>query len=119
MGCLFILEEELKEIKKAALVIQCEGYSNSKDELMLWHLRVGHPSFPNLKMLFLLYLIIMMLQIFHMKLVNSLNITKSSFLHKFNSSLLFFCINDIWGPSHVNNVCSASIVYHFHILSIV
>ena len=51
METLFILEEELK-IKMVPRALRCESSSNCKDEIMLWNLRLGHPSFTYLKMLF-------------------------------------------------------------------
>lgn len=91
MEGLFILEEELKEIKKVPQVLQCESSSNWMDEIMLGHLRVGHPilEFFKSRCYFLLYLR-RMFPIFNMKLVSSLNITKSFFLHKFMFSLAHF-----------------------------
>ena len=89
-------------VKGHAWVSQCEFVSS---KIMLWHYRLGHPSFPYLKPLFLFLFKNKDSSLLHCDFCQLAKQTCVLFLARIYKpsqpfSLLY---SDMWGPSRVNN----------------
>lgn len=103
---LYILDEEPKDTRSSSQALQCEKPKNCEEEINLWHLRLGHPSFCYLKRLFP--------SLFRNKHASELQgeICELSKHHRtyfsikvYTKSSPFSLIhNAVWGSSHVSTI---------------
>ncbi|KAJ4700914.1 Retrovirus-related Pol polyprotein from transposon TNT 1-94 [Melia azedarach] len=78
-------------------------------EIMLWHFRLGHPSFPYLKMLFPSLFKDTNLELLHCEVCQLSKQSRVSYSpQSYQSTVPFSLIHsDLWGPSKISNINGA------------
>ena len=82
------------------------SFTNSSDhEIMIWHFRLGHPSFPYLKKLLPLLFRNKNLESFHCEFYQLSKHCRNSYVSQpYKKSHPFSLIHsDLWGPSNISN----------------
>ena len=82
------------------------SFTNSNDhEIMIWHFRLGHPSFPYLKKLLPLLFRNKNLESFHCEFYQLSKHCRNSYVSQpYKKSQPFSLIHsDLWGPSNISN----------------
>ena len=103
---LYILDKQLSTKNKQAHTSLSDSIFGSKNKIMLWHNKLGHPSFVYLKKLSPSLFINKDALSFHCDTCHFAKHTRTHHpIHLYKPSRLFSLIHsDVWGSSRVNNV---------------
>lgn len=105
-GGLYYLDNGLdfKDQQKTSTCFESIFVSSNNDDIMLWHLRLGHPSFPYLKHLFPKLFSKKDPSLFHCETCEFAKHHRSSFsTQPYKQSKPFAVIHsDVWGPNRIN-----------------
>ena len=102
---LYYFEDSLRNT--SALGLNCNVSSSSvKDEIMMWHLRLGHLSFPYLKHLFPSLFQGVSIKEFQCDICCFSKKTRNPYASKpYRASKPFYLIHsDVWGPSNISTL---------------
>ncbi|KAG8488224.1 hypothetical protein CXB51_018059 [Gossypium anomalum] len=109
---LYYLEESSEEVSvlnSSPLSLISESIKTNKDQIWLYHLRLGHPSFRVLKIMFPSLFKGLTVENFHCDICELAKHKRTSFpvSNKRTSTPFSLVHSDVWGPSTISNISGA------------
>ena len=114
LGGLYYFEDDNFENKQAFTASCASSSLFRKNEIMLWHFRLGHPNFQYLKHLF--PSLFRNKDVFQCEICQLAKHQHSSYLpQSYKPSTPFTMIHsDIWGPSRIQSLTGKKMVHHIY-----
>ncbi|XVE99532.1 hypothetical protein REPUB_Repub03eG0207100 [Reevesia pubescens] len=113
---LYYFNDTLFKNKQAQGLIGSTSSISAREQIMLWHLRLGHPSFPYLKHLFPSLFKILDCSSLHCETCHLSKSCRNPYKSKFyHASKPFYLIHsDVWGPSKISTASKKKMVCDFY-----